>query len=282
MSTPIRPTTLAGASGRLAPGPRPPLTATERLLAVTGHHLIIYRRTWRGSVIGHVLSPLLFLLCVGLGIGGLVDEGAGGIGGVPFLRYVAPGLVAVHAMWVAFGESTYAVMGYLRWNQMYAAMLAAPLSVVEVLLGHLLVVGVHLLTATAVFGLVGAVLGAFTSWWGLLMVPLATATGLAIAMPLFALAATVEDDSGFGVVNRVVLTPVMMLSGVFFPVSSLPASLEPLAWVTPLWHGVELCRAAATGTWPGTLGLLHAAVLLAWLVGGWLLARRRFTRRLVT
>ncbi len=280
MSTPINPTTLAVASGRLAPGPRPAMSAFERLLAVTGHHALVYRRTWRATIIERFLAPLMFLVSVGLGVGGLVDGGAGGIGGTPYLQYVAPGLVAMQAMWLAFGESTYVVMGYLRWNQMYRAMLAAPLVVVEVLAGHVLVVALHLVTASAIFVAMGALLGAFTSWWAVAMVPAAAATGLAVALPLFALAATVDDDSGFGVVNRLILAPVLMVSGVFFPVDSLPAVLQPVAWVSPLWHGTEVCRAAATGAWDAG-SLPHAAFLVLWLAVGWWLARRQFTQRLV-
>jgi lipooligosaccharide transport system permease protein len=282
MSTPIRPTTLAVASGRLAPGPRPPMTRGERMLAVTGHHLLVYRRTWRATIIERFLAPFLFLLSVGLGVGGLVDDGAGGIGGVPYLQYVAPGLVTMQAMWLAFGESTYVVMGYLKWNEMYAAMLASPLVVVEVLGGHLLVVAAHLLGATTIFVAVGSLLGAFASWWAVAMVPLAALTGMAVSMPLFALAATTRDDSGFGVVNRLVLAPLLMVSGVFFPVDSLPVVLQPVAWLSPLFHGTELCRDAAVGSTSVAEAAPHVLVLAAWLVGGWLLARRQFTRRLMS
>ncbi|MFQ6172699.1 ABC transporter permease [Oryzobacter sp. R7] len=282
MTTPIRPTTLALPSGRLAPGPRPPLGLGERLVAVTGHHLLVYRRTWKGSVVGRLLSPLLFLLSMGVGLGALVDSGANGPGGVPYLQYVAPALVAVQAMWLAFGESTYPVMGYLKWNQMYAGMLASPLGVVEVLGGHLLVVSFHLASATAAFVAIGSLLGAFTSWWVLATIPLATLTGLAFAVPTFALAARLDSDNGFGVLNRFVMSPLMLFSGTFFPVSSLPAVLEPVAWVTPLWHGVELCRAASAGLAPGAAGAGHLLVLVAWVLAGWVLARRGFTKRLVT
>lgn len=282
MTTPIRPTTLAVPSGRLAPGPRPTLSTAERVVAVVGHHLLVYRRTWKGSVVGRVLSPLLFLLSMGIGLGALVDSGSNGPGGVPYLQYVAPALVAVQAMWLAFGESTYPVMAYLKWNQMYAGMLASPLGVVEVLGGHLLVVAFHLATATAAFVVIGGLLGAFTSWWVLATIPLATLTGLAFAVPTFALAARLDTDSGFGVLNRFVMTPLMLFSGTFFPVSALPAVLEPVAWVTPLWHGVELCRVASAGAAPSAVDAVHLAVLLVWVVGGWVLARRGFSRRLVT
>ena len=270
------------ASGRLGRGPRRPTTTPERLWSVMGHHLLVYRRTWRGSIISRFLSPLFFLLSMGLGLGMLVDDSAGGVDGVPYLQYVVPGIIAMQAMMTAFGESTYAVMGYIKWNQMYAAMLATPLRVVEVLGGHLAVVAFHLCTGAAIFLLVAAPFGAFSSWWVLLAVPVAVLTGLAFAVPTFALAARLENDNGFSILFRFVVTPLMLFSGTFFPVDQLPVWMQPLAWVTPLWHGVELCRDAATGTAPGWLGLAHLLVLLVYIGVGWVLARASFSRRLVS
>ena len=281
MTTPINPTSLAMPSGRLAPGPRPVMSLTERLVASTGQHVLLYRRTWKGSIIGHFLTPMLFLVAMGLGIGGLVDARSDGIGGMPYLQFVATGLVAVQAVWLAFGESTYPVMGYLRWNQMYVGMLASPLGVVDVLAGHLIMVVGHLVVATSIFTLVAAAFGAFASWWALLAVPVAVAVGLCFSLWLFALASTAKDDSGFGVVGRVALTPLLLLSGTFFPFENLPGVLQAVGVLTPVWHGVELCRAASAGVFPPGATLLHVGVLLAYLLAGWLLARRQFTRRLV-
>ncbi len=268
-------------SGRLGTGPRRPLSAGERVAAVVAHHLTVYRRTWKGSIIGRFLSPLFFLLSMGLGLGALVDEGAGGVDGIPYLQYVVPGIVAVQAMWLAFGESTYAVFGYIRWNQMYAAMLATPLRVTEVLGGHLAVIALHLGVATAIFVAVAALFGAFTSWWVLLAVPIGVLAGMAFAVPTFALAATLDNDHGFSLLYRFVVTPLMLFSGTFFPVDQLPLLLQPVAWVTPLWHAVELSRDAATGTAPGWAGVGHLAVLLAYVGIGWLLAHRAFRTRLL-
>ena len=270
------------ASGRLGFGARRPTSTGERLASVAAHHFLVYRRTWRGSIISRFLSPLFFLLSMGLGLGALVDDSSGGVGGVPYLQFVVPGILAMQAMMTAFGESTYAVMGYIKWNQMYAAMLATPLGVVEVLGGHLVVVAFHLFTGAAIFVLVAAAFGALTSWWAVLAVPVAVLTGLAFAVPTFAFAARLDNDNGFSVLFRFVVTPLMLFSGTFFPVDQLPVWMQPVAWATPLWHGVELSRDAATGTAPGGLGVVHLAVLLAYVAVGWVLARRSFSRRLVS
>jgi lipooligosaccharide transport system permease protein len=272
----------ATASGRLGHGPRRPTSTAERLASVVGHHALVYRRTWRGSIISRFLSPLFFLLSMGLGLGALVDDSAGGVGGMPYLQFVVPGILAMQAMMTAFGESTYAVMGYIKWNQMYAAMLATPLRVVEVLGGHLCLVAFHLFTGALIFVAVAAPFGAFASWWVLLAVPVAVLTGLAFAVPTFALAARLENDNGFSILFRFVMTPLMLFSGTFFPIDQLPVWMQPLAWVTPLWHGVELSRSAAQGVLPGALGWAHLGVLLVYVGVGWVLARRSFQRRLVS
>jgi lipooligosaccharide transport system permease protein len=273
---------LAIHSGRLVHGPRPALSRTERLGAVMGYHLLVYGRTWKGSIIGRFLSPLFFLLSMGLGLGSLVDSASGGVDGTPYLQYVVPGIIAFQAMFLSFSESTYVVMGYIKWNRMYVAMLAGPLRVTEVLGGHLAVIGVHLVVATSIFIAVAAVFGAFTSWWVLLAVPAGLLTGLAFAVPTFAFTAGLDNDNAFGILYRFVITPLMLFSGTFFPIEQLPALMQPVAWVTPLWHGVELSRAAATGTAPGWVGIGHLMVLLAYIGIGWVLAHRRFTWRLAS
>ena len=271
-----------GGSGRLAPGVRPPLSRMERVSSAIAYHHRVYLRTWRGTLIGRFASPLFFLASMGLGLGGLVDDRTGGVDGVPYLRYVAAGILAMQAMWLAFGESTYPVMTYIRWNQMYAGMLATPLSVLEVLLGHLLYVGAHLAMTTAIFLVVAAFFGAFTSAWVVLAVPICVLVGSAFAVPMFAFSAHVDNDNSFAILFRFLVTPVMLFSGVFFPIEQLPAVLQPVAWVLPLGHGVELVRAVSGGLNLGVGDLGHLAVLLAYVGIGWLVARRAFTKRLAS
>lgn len=271
-----------GGSGRLTPGARRPQTRPERVWVAIGYHHRVYLRTWRGTLIGRFASPLFFLAAMGLGLGGLVDDQVGGIDGVPYLQYVAAGILAMQAMWLAFGESTYPVMTYIRWNQMYAGMLATPLSVVEVLLGHLAYVAFHLATTSAIFIVVGAFFGAFTSPWVLLAIPISVLLGLAFAVPMFAFSAHIDNDNAFALVFRFLVTPVMLFSGVFFPVDQLPALLQPMAWALPLWHGVELVRAVSGGLALTAVDLGHVAVLAAYVGVGWVLARRSFAKRLAS
>ena len=206
---------------------------------------------------------------MGLGLGALVDDSAGGVDGLPYLQYVVPGILAMQAMMTAFGESTYAVMGYIKWNQMYAAMLATPLRVVEVLGGHLAVVAFHLFTGALIFVVVAAPFGAFASWWVVLAVPVAVLTGLAFAVPTFALAARLENDNGFSILFRFVVTPLMLFSGTFFPVDQLPGGCSRSPGSPRCGTASSSPGTPSTGTAPGALGLVHLGVLLLYVGVGW-------------
>jgi lipooligosaccharide transport system permease protein len=268
-------------ASRATPGPRQPLSSSERLLAVFSYFLTVYRRTWRGSIIGRFLSPLFFLLAMGVGLGSLVNDRVGGVEGLPYLQFVVPAIVATQTMWVAMGESTYAVLGYIKWNMGYHAMLASPMGVRDVLRGHFLSIAAQLVLATSIFMAIAALFGGFSSWGALWCLPIAVLTGMAFVTPIFAFTAKQEGDDGFNILFRWVMTPLMLFSGTFFPITQLPGWMQPIAWVTPLWHGVEPCRMVATGAvaWPSLVA--HLAVLLVFAVVGWWLAERAFTKRLV-
>ena len=245
--------------------------------------MTVYRRTFRGSLISSFLSPLLYLAAMGYGLGSLVDGGSSrGIDGIPYVAFIAPGVLAATAMQTASGECTYPVLGAIKWHGQFHAMLATPLRPRQVLLGHLGFVTVRFLIVCGVFLVVAALLGATPSWTTPLALPAAVLTGLAFAAPIIAMAARVEDGGdSFNVLFRFIIMPMFLFSGTFFPVDQLPGFLQPVAWATPLWHGVELCRGLTlgTGTLAGAAG--HVAYLGVFLVVGYLLAERFLARRLV-
>jgi len=239
-----------------------------------------YRRTWRGSLVRSLVEPVLFLAAMGLGLGSLVNATAGGVGGVSYLQFVAPGLLAAVAMQTAVGEATYPVMGAIRWNRQYHAMLATPLRVVDVLLGHLLWIATRVVGVSAAFLLVTAAFGVLHSPWALLALPTALLVGLAFATPVIAFAALQRNDSGFALLYRFGVMPLFLFSGTFFPVDQLPASVRPLAYATPLWHGVELTRALFLGSPRLGASLGHVGFLVGLAAVGLALAYRAFHRRL--
>ena len=114
----------------------------------------------------------------------------------------------------------------------------------------------------------------------LLAVPSAVVCGLAFAAVIAAYAAVCEFDGSFNYIQRFVITPLFLFGGAFYPISSLPAALRPIAWATPLWHGVELCRGFSLHSMGGTDALGHFAVLGAYIAVGFTICRRLFIRRL--
>jgi len=257
---------------------------TSLVLRSFAYWIAQYRRTWRGTAISTVIEPLGFLAAIGLGLGTLVDQGNGtaSVPGGSYLAFIAPGLLAASAMQTAAFESTYPVMGSIKWHRTYHAQLATPLGVVDLLAGHLLFVAMRLTITVSVFLLLMAAFGAIGSWWAVLALPVAVLTGLAHATPIFAFSAKQDNDSGFAMLFRFGIVPLFLFSGTFFPISQLPAVLHPVAWVTPLWNGVALCRDLALGHPDAASAAGHLAVLVAWTVAGFVVARRTFERRLVS
>jgi lipooligosaccharide transport system permease protein len=238
-----------------------------------------YRRTWRGSIYSSVLSPLLYLGAMGVGLGTLVDaHGTASLGGLSYLAFLAPGLLAAAAMQAAVEESTYPVLGSVKWRRTYYAAAASPLRPADIFHGHLLFTVMRLAMNSAVFLAVMAAFGAVASPWALAALPAAVLTGLAFAAPIEAWAITVTKDTSFALIFRFGMIPLFLFSGTFFPVTQLPAWLRPLAYLTPLWHGVALCRSLTLGT--ASLGgaLAHVAYLAA-LAGVSIAAGNRTYRR---
>ena len=256
--------------------------ATPPSFRVVGYMAKAYRRTWRGSMVSTFLNPLLFLLAMGVGLGSFIDKsGTSALGGVSYLRFVAPGLAATAAAMTAAGESMFPVLGAIKWQKTYYAMLATPLRVGDVMIGHLLWIGIRITTAVTSYLIVMTFFGTVRSWEGLLIVPAGILTGAAFTTPLAAFAASQESEGGFSLVFRLAVIPLFLFSGVFFPLSQLPKALQVVAWMTPLWHGVDLCRSLAYGT-VTALGLLgHAAYLIAVTALGLGIARWTFGRRLL-
>jgi lipooligosaccharide transport system permease protein len=247
----------------------------------TEYWLTSYRRTWRGSAVSSVITPLLFLTAMGLGLGSYVNGGSGRVDGVRYAVFLAPGLLAAWAMETALVETTWPVMGAIKWHRIYYAMLATPLTVTDVLLGHLGFVAFRIVTVSIVFTVVTAALGLAHSVAGALLAVLAAIlTGVAFAGPIAAFSATRENERGFALLYRFGMIPMFLFSGTFFPVSQLPDAIRWLAYVTPLWHGVALCRGLALGVGDAAALSLHALVLVALGLAGVFVARVTYRRRL--
>jgi lipooligosaccharide transport system permease protein len=267
------------------PGPPPIANALTGAVAgaarVLQRNLMVYRRTWRGSLFGSFLTPLLYLTAMGIGLSQLMARGGTDmLGGVRYLDFLGPGILASSCMQTASFESTYPIMGKISWRRNYEAILATPMEVHHLLIGELSWIAFRMTSMATVFLIVLTVFGIPRSPLALLAIPAAVLTGVAFAAPIIAFAATRHNDSGFAALFRFVINPLFLFSGTFFPVSQLPDAGEWVAAATPLYHGVALVRGAVLDSMPATWPL-HVAYLVVFVGATGYVAYRLLRRRLV-
>ena len=246
--------------------------------------LTVYKRTWKGSIITSFVSPLFYVLAMGVLLGGFVHVPPSRLeGATSYLAFIVPGLIAAQAMQTAVFETTYPVMAAIKWHKSFYAQLASPLEVRDLANAMLMFTLFRVGATCGVYFVVMAPFGVFASWWGPVLAWFATMlTGMAFAVWAFAFSAHVKSQESFGLIFRLGLIPLFLFSGAFFPISNLGPVLEWVAKLTPLWHGVNLTRMLCLDTVDWSTAAVNTAVLVAVLVPGWWVAIRTLTRRLAT
>jgi lipooligosaccharide transport system permease protein len=246
-----------------------------------GYWLFRYRRTWRGSIVISVANPLLFLTALGIGLGQLVNRNDNVyLHGASYVEWLVPGLLIAAGMQTTFLESSGPVLFASRPGGSYRAAASTPLSPADVFHGHLLYLMFRSFMNAFLFTAVATVFGAVEPSRVPLLVLCSTLVGWAFAAPTAAWAVTGRRPASMTAVFRFVVLPMYMLSGTFFPIEQLPGWLHPLAWATPLWHGVELCRTLALDTATVAETLTHLGYLVVMGVVGMLVARSTYRRYL--
>ena len=234
-------------------------------------------------MISSFANPVMFLAAMGLGLGTLVDAGTGAAtGGFSYLSFLAPGLLAATTMQSATGDSAWPVMAYIKWLKTYDAVLATPMRVVDIVIGHVAFVSARMTFIALVYTVIAVAFGAYDLGPGLLAVLPAVLTGATFAALVMAYTIQLRTENGLSSLFRFVIVPMFLFSGVFFPISQLPDWLEPVAYVTPLWHGVQLTRAAALSIDAQLAPWISVAYLVGLTFAGAVLATRLLTRKLVS
>jgi lipooligosaccharide transport system permease protein len=243
--------------------------------------MVMYRRTWRSSVWSSVLGPLFYLGAMGYGLGSLVDKnGTAPLGGVPYVEFVAPAVLAVQAMNSGLSNALYPVFGGIHWNRIYLAARATVLRPGDIFRGHLLFITLRITMNSACFVVLMAAFGLIRSPWAVLLLPASMLTGLAFATPCAAWAVTLDNQTPMNYPIRFGAVPLMLFSGTFFPIGQLPGWIRPVAYATPLWHGVALCRALSLGTMDAGSAAINVGYLAAVAAIGLMLGGRAYRRRL--
>jgi lipooligosaccharide transport system permease protein len=252
-------------------------------LRVWESRLVLYRRIWRSNVLGSFVQPMLYLTGMGVGVGSLVDHGSGASSALDHLSYItflAPALLATTAMFASANEALWPVMDGFMWSEGFRSMAATPLSPTDIVNGTVLWQATRAGIAATGVAIALACFHSTRSWGLVPAIPSAVLTGLAFAMPITAWSSTRHVDQSFPAIMRFVITPMFLFAGAFYPIDRLPGWLHPVAYVTPLWHGVELCRGLSLHTIGGAAVVVHAVVLAVFALAGWSVCRITFARRL--
>lgn len=206
---------------------------------------------WMGAVIANGLgNPILYLISVGLGIGALVDANTGGegIGGVSYLQFVAPALLAAAAIQGVMDEVTFPTMDGFVWDKLFFAINSTSVSSRQIADGVMIVALTRGLFTTSLYLGILLAFGAvpLSSVLGLVASSMLAAWGWSAIM--LAVTSRLERDEGyFAIISRFVVAPMFLFSGTFYPLDQMPIYLQPLGWLSPLWHATELGRNLSIG-----------------------------------
>jgi lipooligosaccharide transport system permease protein len=246
------------------------------LAGVMSRDVVLFGRYWKATTFSSVVQPTIYLLAFGLGFGALQKN----VGHVRYLEYVATGVVATAVLFSSAFPGMFNTFVRWQFQRTYDAMLAAPVDVEELITAEVLWISAR----AGVYGmaplLVGIAFGLEPNA-GMLLVPfIGFLTGFGFAAFGVAIAAVAKTIDNFNYVTSAVLTPMFLVAGTFFPISTLPEGLRTIAEFNPLYHCVQLVRDASLGGL-GTADLGHAAVLLAFAVLMWRLAIWQLGKRLI-
>jgi lipooligosaccharide transport system permease protein len=240
---------------------------------------------WLGSVIAFGLgNPILFLLSVGLGVGALVDANSGGegIGGITYLQFVAPALLASAAIQGVMDEVTFPTMDGFVWDKAFFAIGATSVSAKQIANGVMIVALIRGLFTTVLYLAILLAFGAIPLVSVLPLLLTSMFAGWAWASMMLSFTARLENDEGyFAIISRFVVAPMFLFSGTFYPLEQMPILLQPIGWVSPLWHATELGRFLSYGLEiEPSMFLVHFGYLAILGVVGMALTYPKFAERL--
>lgn len=275
-------TAVAPSTTPAAPGPLATAWARVwRARRLVERNVMVYRHQWI-IIFSGVFEPIFYLLGIGLGLGGIIDSVPLADGRlVSYAAFVAPALLATAAMNGAVFETIFNVFFKLNFARTYDGVLATPMGITEIALGEMIWALLRAaLYAVAMF-VIMFVAGLLLSPWGLLMVPAALLVAAAFAAAGLAGTSYLRTVNDFDVPMGLIVAPMFLFSGTFFPISVYPAPIQVLMQATPLYHAISLIRGLSTGI-VGLAQVWDLAYLLAFFAICLWIAMRQMERKLIT
>ncbi|MCU0531993.1 MAG: ABC transporter permease [Syntrophales bacterium] len=258
----------------------PGLRISHRFLRVWRRNVQVYRKTWRVSFLPPLLEPLLYILAFGYGLSTLVGDVAWRGEAVPYVAFIAPALLCIAMMYNAFFETTYGSFVRMYYQKTFDAMLATPLFLEDIIAGEIVWGATKAVIATAIMQVILTLFGLIRYPEGLLILPLSFIAGFAFASIGMVFTAVVKHIDLFNLPIFLFVTPMFLFGGTFFPLETLPAWAQVVAWCLPLTHLVELARAVGFGRLEPAL-LWHLLYLVVFSVLFFPLALVKMRTRLI-
>ena len=248
-----------------------------RWTSVWKRNQLVWRKLAIASVLGNIADPLLYMIALGYGIGSFIPE----VGGMKYVAFIGTGMVCQSAMFTSSFEAMYSAFSRMHVQRTWDAIINAPLSLDDVVLAEWVWAASKAVVSTTAILVVILGLGYGHTWLALWILPLGFLVGLTFGAFGLVMNALAPSYDFFTYFFTLVLTPGLLLSGVFFPVAQMPESLQTIANLLPLKHAIDLSRPLLMNEMP-TDALLHIAVLLAYACAAYyvalVLTRRRLLR----
>src|SRR5512147_2558088 len=234
---------------------RPP-ELSLRWTHVWRRNLLVWRKLAIASVLGNIADPLLYMLALGYGIGSFVGE----VGGMPYIAFIGTGMVCQSAMFTASFEGMYSAFSRMHVQRTWEGIINAPIALDDVVLAEWMWTGTKAVMSTAAILAVIVALGFGHTWLAIWILPLGFLVGLVFGAFGLVMNALAPGYDFFTYFFTLVLTPMLLFSGVYFPVEQMPAWLATIAGFLPLKHAIDIARPLMLARVPGSVAL-HVAVL---------------------
>lgn len=229
--------------------PRPLLPSPRMAYRVWRRDLLVFSKLWRGALLPNFIDPVFYLLAMGFGLGAYLQS----VNGIPYKEFIASGLVASSTMWAASFETTWNIYFKMTENRLYDAIVSTPVEVEDLVVAEVVWAATRALIYGTAFLVVVAIFGFVESPWAVLVPLFLLLGGSCFGMMGIAFTTVVNRVELYSYYYTLLITPLFLFSGIFYPLDRLPEWTHVVAWLTPLYHLVQITRGLILGPELGSI-----------------------------